>query len=94
MVHNFEKTMNGMGAYKKYVRPEGGGGGSTKSEQKRTRGGGGGGLSPLCTFAFQKIVWPTLFTLAIISSLIYTLFLPSYKLLAFCLVPYAPYRKN
>ena len=50
----------------------------TKSEQKRT--GGGGGLSPMRTFAFQKIVWPILFTLLAIviklfSSLLHFFFL-------------------
>ena len=40
-----------MGAFKKYVRPEGGG--DRGVDQKRTWGGGGG-LSPLRTFAFQK----------------------------------------
>ena len=54
---NLGKLNHTMGAFKKYVRPEGGGGEggqpkANKSEQKRT--GEGGGLS----------VWPILFTLA------------------------------
>ena len=76
-----------MGAFKKYVRPEGGGGrGLTKSEQKRT---GGGGLSPLRTFAFQKIVWPILFTLAIVIELFSSLLNFFFLLVSscfFCLV--------
>ena len=54
----------------------GGGGGV---DQKRTKTNRGGVLLPLRTFAFQKIVWPILFTLAIVielfSSLLHFFFL-------------------
>ena len=62
-------------------RGGGGGGGLTKSEHKRTWGGGGGGAFTIAYayVRFSKIVWPILFTLAIVielfSSLLHFLFL-------------------
>ena len=58
-------------------------GGLTKSEQKRTGGGGGGGFHHCVRSLFKKIVWPILFTLAIVIELFSSLLLPSCKQLLF-----------
>ena len=54
-----------LGDIQKVRSPRWGGGVDQKRTKTNKAGGGGGGLSPLCTFAFQKIVWSILFTLAV-----------------------------